>query len=100
MIESRQDTPPEIRIAMIGDFVAGHPSHEAANEALRHAADALRLPVEIDWIPTPTTAGDEGCAVLEQYDALFAPGGDYQSKDGALAAIRFARERGWPFFGT
>jgi CTP synthase (UTP-ammonia lyase) len=97
---SRRESPPEITIAMIGDFVAGHPSHEAANEAVRHAADALHLSVESVWIPTPALAADGGIAALERCDALFAPGGAYESKDGALAAIRFAREQGWPFFGT
>jgi CTP synthase len=89
-----------IRIAMIGDFVAGHPSHEAANEAVRHAAETLPFLVESVWIPTLEITAEGGLAALEQYDALFAPGGAYESKEGALAAIRFARERGWPFFGT
>lgn len=84
----------------MGDFVPGHTSHEAANEAVRHAADALSLAFEADWIPTPTFDTEAGLAVLEQYDGIFAPGGAYESKEGALAAIRFARERGRPFFGT
>ena len=88
------------RIALVGDFVPGHTSHEAANQALLHAADALSLTLEADWIPTPTLDADAGLAELEQYDGVFAPGGAYESKEGALAAIRFARERGWPFFGT
>jgi CTP synthase (UTP-ammonia lyase) len=100
MIVTRRQGPPEIRIAVIGDFVAGHPSRQAANEALGHAADALRLSVGTVWIPTTTVASEDGCAVLEQCDAVFAPEGAYDSKDGALATIRFARERGWPFFGT
>jgi CTP synthase (UTP-ammonia lyase) len=38
---------------------------------------------------------------LRRFDALWcAPGSPYQSMDGALQGIRFAREEGWPFIGT
>jgi CTP synthase (UTP-ammonia lyase) len=92
--------PRGARIALVGDFVPGLTSHEAANEAVLHAADSLSLNFEVAWIPTPTFDTEPGLALLEQYDGIFAPGGAYESKGGALAAIRFARERGWPFFGT
>ena len=88
------------RIALVGDFAPGHTSHEAASAALLHAAEALSLTVEADWIATTTLGTEEGLAALEQYDGVFAPGGAYESKEGALAAIRFARERLRPFFGT
>lgn len=88
------------KIALVGDFAPGHTSPEAASAALLHAAAALSLTVEVEWIPTPTFDTDAGLAVLEEYDGIFAPGGAYESKQGALAAIRFARERHRPFFGT
>ena len=38
---------------------------------------------------------------LKPFDALWcAPGSPYKSMDGALRAIQFAREQGWPFIGT
>jgi CTP synthase (UTP-ammonia lyase) len=92
--------PRGARIALVGDFVPGHISHEAANAAVLHAADSLSLDLEAAWIPTPTLDTERGLAVFEHYDGIFVPGGAYDSKGGALAAIRFARERGWPFFGT
>lgn len=91
----------EIRIAIIGDFEFDRSSHKATNEALRHAADALLLSVGADWVPTQTLETEVGRIKLEEYHAVFcAPGGPYRSMTGALEAIRFARERGWPFFGT
>lgn len=91
---------PQVRIGIIGDFNPAFYPHLATNVAIRHAADHLHLTVTIDWLPTLRLAyaTDDD---LRQFDALWcAPGSPYQSMDGALSAIRFARENGWPFIGT
>lgn len=89
-----------MRIASIADYGSEHPSHQSASAALSHAADALGLGLEVEWFPTTTLDSDSVRASLSRFDGIFAPGGDYEDKDAGLAAIRFAREAGWPFFGT
>ena len=90
-----------LKIGIIGEFDASRPSHRATNDALRHAASKSSVDLAIDWLPTPPLAGDDGNQHLQRFDALWcAPGGQYESIDGAMAAIRFARERDWPFFAT
>jgi CTP synthase (UTP-ammonia lyase) len=91
---------PSVRIAISGDFNPDNAGHLAANEALQHSADALGIDIIGDWLPTAGTASEAGAACLERYDGVFSAGGSYESKPGAIAAIRFAREQGWPFFGT
>jgi len=90
-----------LRVGIIGDFDPSYPSHAATNEALSHAAMALSVTVDCSWLPTGPLE-DEGIEVtLKQFDALWcAPGSPYKSMNGALRAIRFAREHGWPFVGT
>ena len=89
------------RIGIIGDFDPAKPSHRATHEALQHAAEALALRVETRWLPTPSLLGQEGEHVLGACHGLWAsPGSPYASMEGALAGIRFARERQWPFVGT
>jgi len=91
----------EINIAVIGDFNPERLSHKATDEALRHAADALSITLTTDWLPTSLMENEIDTAKLEKYHGIFcAPGGPYKSMSGALDAIRFARERGWPFIGT
>jgi CTP synthase (UTP-ammonia lyase) len=51
-------------------------------------------------VPTPALAAEGSETLLNQFDALCAPGGSYQNPAGALRGIRFARERDWPFVGT
>ena len=88
-------------VGIAGDWNAGSPSHRATNEALDHAARTLSVPVEARWLPTPSLAAEGGEAMLRQADAVWCgPGSPYLSMDGALEAIRFAREQGRPFIGT
>lgn len=90
-----------LRVGVIGDYNSASRFHAATNTALGHAADALALAVDVEWLPTPALAEDGYEAVLIPFDALWcAPGSPYQSMAGALQAIQFARERGRPFFGT
>src|SRR5262245_14626201 len=90
-----------LRIGIIGDSEPDSPSHAATDAAIGHAASALDIAVDLDWLPTPALDGPDRSALLAPYDALWAsPGSPYRSMDGALAAIRFARERDRPFLGT
>lgn len=89
-----------VKVGIIGDFNAGYPSHIATNEAIKHAADALGISVDVRWFPTVSLEGQPASA-LELCDALWcSPGSPYQSMEGALQAICFARERDYPFIGT
>ena len=89
------------RIGIIGDYDASFDPHVATNAALQHAADALGMNLDIDWLPTPTFESASNLCTLESYDGLWgSPGSPYQSMMGALNAIQFARERDWPFFAT
>jgi len=90
-----------LRVGIIGDHDPGLPSHVATGSALDHAAAALSVTLERSWLPTQLL--DEGSSetTLRRFDALWCgPGGPYRSMAGALRAIQFAREQGWPFIGT
>ena len=88
-----------IKTGIIGDFNPDYPSHIATNEAIIHAGDELGISVETQWMPTK--ALEKQLATLSQFDALLcAPGSPFQSMEGALKAIRFAREHDYPFVGT
>ena len=87
-------------IGVIGDF-DGRPSHVATNAAIGHAAAALGRDAAVRWLPTPLLLEPGAEESLAACAGLWAaPGSPYLSLDGALAAIRFARERDWPFVGT
>lgn len=88
------------RIGVIGDFDPAFPPHPATDAALRHAAAEAAVELDVRWLATPGLR-DIPPAALDEYDALWcAPGSPYRSLDGAVSAIRLARERGCPLLGT
>ena len=81
-------------VGVIGDFQAKNPTHQLTNRALGH------LDLRFDWVPTDSIGPDPESR-LAAYDGLWiAPASPYRSMDGALSAIRYARERGVPLVGT
>jgi CTP synthase (UTP-ammonia lyase) len=92
-----------IRIAMIGDYNAEFAAHTTADASIRHVAAALGREIESAWVPTPSVPHDpvEAARALDRWDGLWiSAGSPYVCRDGALAAIRVARERGKPMVAT
>lgn len=93
--------PPAVttrRIGLIGDRDDTTVAHRAIPHALALAATALDTTVIPQWLPTETLRCDQH---LYEFDALWCvPASPYRSTEGALCAIRFAREEGIPFLGT
>ncbi len=82
-------------VGIVGDFDARRPTHPAITQALGHAG------LDAEWVPTAEILPQSPEARLARYAGLFiAPGSPYRSMDGALAAIRLARERGVPLVAT
>jgi CTP synthase (UTP-ammonia lyase) len=89
----------DVHIALIGDHDETITAHRAIPLALELAGAAAGCVATPDWIATTELAG--GAERLVGYDAIWCvPGSPYASMDGALHAIRHARERGVPFLGT
>ena len=90
-----------VRIGIIGDFNPAYHSHFATSAAVYDAAVKLKAEVHLRWIPTPSLAGDGAEGLLMRWDGLIAsPGSPYESFQGMLNGIKFARTRNWPFAGT
>ncbi|HEY7538766.1 MAG TPA: hypothetical protein VIF11_01400 [Methylomirabilota bacterium] len=86
-------TGPRAQIAIVGDFNAANVTHQFTNDALE------RVGLGFTWVPTD--ASGEWAERLAAYDGVWiAPASPYRSMDGALAAVRYARERGVPLVGT
>jgi len=87
-----------LNIALVGDYDAAVIAHQVIPRALALAAEACGSPVQPQWLPTERIRRD---AHLVDHDAIWCvPASPYRSTDGALRAIRYARELGVPFLGT
>jgi CTP synthase (UTP-ammonia lyase) len=87
-------------VGVIGDFDAVYRYHQATNQALEQTARRLGIEVQYTWVSTRAIA-EKGRGPLKEFDAVWvSPGSPYQSMEGALEGIRFARESGRPLIGT
>lgn len=88
-----------VRIAVVGDRDPSSVAHRAIPVALEKAAASIGVGVEPTWVGTETI--DPAAPSLAEFGGVWVvPGSPYRSMEGALAAIRFARERGVAFLGT
>jgi CTP synthase (UTP-ammonia lyase) len=87
-----------LNIGVVGDRDDVITAHRALPIALDLAAQAEGVTMRYEWIATDAIDNVQG---LAPFDALWCvPGSPYRSMQGALRAIRHARESGVPFFGT
>ena len=87
-----------IRIALIGDYDPHVTAHQAIPIALGMAAEQAKTDVQFQWLATDRIGTD---APLAGFDGFWCvPASPYRDMDGALRAIRFAREQQRPFLGT
>src|SRR5262245_6433253 len=89
-----------IRIALVGDYSPEVPAHIAIPRALALAAEVAECDPAPDWIATPELARGAEQRLAPYHAVWCVPASPYASMDGALNAIRFARETGRPFRGT
>lgn len=87
-----------LRIGLIGDRNDDVVAHRAIPLALAMAAEVTSVAIDVQWLGTDKIGDGKA---LRGYDALWCvPASPYRSMDGALTAIRYAREKQVPYLGT
>ena len=92
----------EVTIGVVGKYVGLQDAYKSLNEALVHGGIANRVRVNIRWIDAELFEGDQAelAPHLEPCHAILVPGAfGERGAEGKIAAVRFARERGVPYFG-
>jgi CTP synthase (UTP-ammonia lyase) len=81
-------------VGVVGDFNPENPTHLFTNRALG------RIGLRFEWVPTETIENVPERQLSAYRGLWIAPASPYRNMEGALAAIRYARERGVPLVGT
>ncbi len=92
--------PAPVRLAIVGDRDPRYVTHVGTEAAFLHAARALGLDLRVDWVPTSRLESSAASSLRAYRGILIAPGSPYRSTEGALRAIRWAREEDVPILGT
>jgi CTP synthase (UTP-ammonia lyase) len=88
------------KIALVGDQSPSVKAHAAIPKALALASAAVHAIVQETWIGTAAVNHETEQQLSGFHGIWCAPGSPYASMDGALGAIRYARENKVPFLGT
>jgi CTP synthase (UTP-ammonia lyase) len=80
-------------IGIVGDWDPANATHVGTNAAFDHARASY------EWVATDECV-DASTRLSGYRGLMIAPASPYRSMEGALAAIRHARERGVPLVGT
>ena len=98
--------PPEhVKIAVVGKYVELKDAYKSISESFVHAGIPNHVGIELVWVDSESLEGrDVGERRLEEAfedcHGILVPGGfGDRGIQGKINAVRFARERGVPYFG-
>lgn len=100
LVETIKHPRHEVKIAVVGKYVALPDAYLSTAEGLRHGGFAYQTNVKIDWINSEDVKESNAGDILADVDGILVPGGfGNRGIEGKLNAITFARENNIPFFG-
>jgi CTP synthase len=88
------------RIAVVGKYIDLKDSYKSLVEALAHGGIANEARVEVAWVDAEQIERDGPATHFADIHGILVPGGfGDRGIEGKIAAVRYARERGVPYFG-
>ena len=90
----------EVTIAVVGKYTGRKDAYKSLIEALSHGGMANKVRVKLDWIESEIFEKEDPAPWLEKVHGILVPGGfGERGSEGKIESVKFARERGVPFFG-
>ena len=100
LVEHVREPKPTVKIALVGKYVELQDAYMSVREALKHAALANDVEVEIGWVHAADLEKDKGWDVVQNADGILVPGGfGSRGIEGKILAARYAREKKVPYLG-
>jgi CTP synthase len=100
LVERVRKPKPSVKIALVGKYVELQDAYMSVREALKHAALANEVEVEIGWVHSTDLEKDKGWDVIQSSDGILVPGGfGSRGIEGKILAARYAREKKVPYLG-
>ena len=90
----------EVTVGVVGKYIELQDAYKSVYESITHAGIANNAKVNIVRIDAETLETKGGLATLRSLDGILVPGGfGERGIEGKIAAARYARERGVPYYG-
>jgi CTP synthase len=90
----------EVTIGVVGKYIELQDAYKSVYESVTHAGIANNCKVNIRRIDAEELERKNGLALLRGLDGILVPGGfGDRGTEGKIAAARYAREHGVPYYG-
>jgi CTP synthase len=100
LVETIKRPKRSLPIALVGKYVQLKDAYISVAEALRHAAIAQGMDVEIKYVSSEELEHGDTHKLLGDVQGIVVPGGfGYRGVEGKVVAARFARENEIPYLG-
>ncbi len=100
LLQGLRNPKHEISIAVVGKYADHRDAYKSIYESLDHAGMAHHAQIRLARIRSEDVESEGPERLLAGYDGILVPGGfGERGIEGKVAAIRYAREKGIPFFG-
>ena len=100
MVEKIKGAHKNVKIALVGKYVALHDAYLSVAEALRHAGYWCDAKVDIMWIDSENVTEENVGEILKDADGILVPGGfGIRGTEGKITVAKYAREHKVPYLG-
>jgi len=100
LVDEVQRPKPIINVALVGKYVELHDAYISVREALKHAALANGVELNLYWVHSTDLEKDQGWEILQQVDGIVVPGGfGSRGIEGKIKTVTYARENKVPYLG-
>jgi CTP synthase len=100
LVDEVKKEKPSLRIALVGKYVELHDAYMSVRESLKHAALALGIEIEIEWLHATDLEKGKGWDLLKNTNGILVPGGfGSRGIEGKIQAAKYARENKVPYLG-
>jgi CTP synthase len=100
LVAEVQRPKPIVNVALVGKYVELHDAYISVREALKHAAIANGVELNLYWVHSTDLEKGEGWDILEQVDGIVVPGGfGSRGIEGKIKVATYARENKVPYLG-
>ena len=90
----------EVTVGIVGKYIDLQDSYKSLHESLTHGGLANNHSVNLLYIDSEEIEKKGAAALLKNVDGVLVPGGfGDRGIEGKIAAIKYVREKGLPFFG-
>ncbi len=100
MVENLRHPNKEVKIALVGKYIALHDAYISVVEALKHGGIPEHATIDIHWIDSELLNDENAAEYLGGMQGIIVPGGfGNRGVEGMISAAKYARENKIPYLG-